>query len=114
VSRQRYVIEGTWSGYTSRQQRTVHCEVTTDEKLVRKIEKIHGIRYTDGTMLYLSVRPCVYMERVTERKSYTGLIRDCARHNVWSVGELQKIEDAIKSARDPHRNDLAEFAGGVE
>ncbi len=92
MSKQRFVIEGEWSGYRSSQQKVVHREVTTDAALVKKIEGAYAISYTDGTCLVLSVRPCTPREVVKNQKnSYGKLIRDCARYDVWSVDELVKV-----------------------
>lgn len=86
----RFVIEGTWSGYTSSQSRVVHRQVYSDKKLRAWAEKTSGIRYTDGTMLFLSVRDCKPRERVEEKKGYTRLINDCFRQGVSSVADLKE------------------------
>ncbi len=92
MSRTRYVIEGTWSGYTSRQSRIVHREVTTWENKARKIEAgCPGIRFTDGTWLYLTVRIARPREVVKPIHGYGSLIESCVRHGVWSVDELMKV-----------------------
>lgn len=51
-------------------------------------EKTHGIQYTDGTMLYLSVRDCKPREKVAEIRGYSNLIEDCALKDVCSVEAL--------------------------
>ena len=86
----RFVIEGEWSGYRSDQQRVVHRTVHAgSEKRLREwCEAHHGILYTDGTMLYLSVRDCKPRERVQEKHGYDSLIRDCVDQNVTSVAAL--------------------------
>lgn len=88
----RFVIEGEWSGYRSSQQRVVHRQVYPGgrNKLREWAEKTHGIRYTDGTMLYLTVRDCKPRERVKEIRGYTSLIEDCFHNQVSSVAELQQ------------------------
>lgn len=89
MAKQRYVIEGEWTGYRSGQRRTVHREVTTDLKLVEWINKTYAIRYTDGTSLCLSAREARPRERVEAINGYTTLIRDCFYANVCSVAELR-------------------------
>lgn len=84
----RYVIEGEWSGYTSSQQRIVHCHVTKNGQLVEWVQKTYCIRYTDGTTLNLSARLCKPRERVKENPSYLELIEECFRAGVSSVAEL--------------------------
>ena len=89
MSRQ-FVIEGEWSGYNSSQARVVHRTVhkAAFKKLRAWAEKTHGIRYTDGTMLYITVRDTKPRERVVEIHGYDSLIADCAHHDVASVDAL--------------------------
>jgi hypothetical protein len=86
----RFVIEGTWTGYTSAQQRVCHREVTTDKKLVDRLLQLHKIVYTDGTSLLIHVRPTAPRERIKEILGYSSLIRDAAKRdgNVVFVSEL--------------------------
>ncbi|WP_316176278.1 hypothetical protein [Bradyrhizobium sp. SZCCHNRI1073] len=79
MSRQRYVLEGEWSGYVSRQRRVVHREVVTDRKRVERLRQMYCIRYTDGTALLLTLREAEPRERVQEIKGYSSLIRECER-----------------------------------
>lgn len=69
----RYVLEGEWSGYRSSQQRVVHREVITEARA--KKFQLHSIRYTDGTILYIHVRPAAYREKVVPLNGYGSLIR---------------------------------------
>lgn len=87
----RFVIEGEWSGYRSSQQRIVHRQVYPGgrKKFREWAEKVGGIRYTDGTMLYLTARDCKPRERVKEIRGYTSLIEDCFYKQVSSVAELK-------------------------
>lgn len=79
---QRYVLEGEWSGYRSSQQRVVHRAVTKHPK---RYEHLREIVYTDGTKLWVSMRPCLPREKVQEIKGYTSLIDQAARKGVRSV-----------------------------
>lgn len=91
-TKQRYVIEGTWSGYVARQSRIVHREITDDAKLVAWAGNT-AIRYTDGTFLMLSVRKALPRERIEKRVGgYTSLIRECFRYNVRDVAQLEKAQ----------------------
>lgn len=106
MSKTRWLIEGEWSGYQSSQQRIVHREITDNEKLARAIEKQYGIRYSDGTMLFLRVREMRKGERAQDlRNSYGALIRDCFRHNCWSVDDLMKMEKAAREARNSQKGE---------
>jgi hypothetical protein len=85
----RHVIEGEWSGYTSKQQHIVHREVTRSRSLIEWVKETYAISYTDGTSLFLHVRPCKPREKVREVLGYTSLIRDCFYYGVSSVDDLQ-------------------------
>ena len=89
MSKQRYVIEGEWSGYRSSQRRVVHRTVHTDSVLRSWAEKTRAIYYTDGTSLDLSVRVLQPRERVQEKHGYDDLIRDCYTQGVSSVSALK-------------------------
>lgn len=93
AKRKRFIIEGTWSGYTSSQSRVVHRTVHSPswKKLRAWADAAHGICYTDGTMLYLTVRDCKPRERVHQIKGYDSLIMDCYYANVNSVAALQRV-----------------------
>ena len=88
----RFIIEGEWSGYVSRQRRIVHRTVHSKafKKLRAWIEKTHAIFYTDGTSLSLIVRDCKPRERISEIHGYDSLIKDCQFYDVNSVEELHK------------------------
>jgi hypothetical protein len=75
---QRYVLEGQWSGYVERQRKIVHREVIGVRRAER-LKKVKQIRYTDGTLLLLSVRPALHGEHVKEMAGYGGLIADAER-----------------------------------
>lgn len=94
----RYVIEGAWSGYTSKQQRIVHRTVHSSafKKLRAWAEKVYAIRYTDGTALILSVRDAKPRERVAEIKGYASIIHDCAHYGVDSVAGLDSARNAAR------------------
>lgn len=95
-----YVIEGTWSGYTSAQQRVAHRTVEyLTEAQAAAIPRF--IRYTDGTSLCVLVRRAAPRERVEKIDNYTRLIFQCARYGVSSVDLLGQAEcaHAFDSAR---------------
>lgn len=90
MSKQRYVIEGVWSGYNSSQSRVVHREVTDRQKLAEWVRDTGMISYTDGTCLWLSVREAKPRERVKQIHGYTLLLRECFYANVSSVAALPR------------------------
>lgn len=83
----RYVVEGTWTGYVSRQCRVVHREVVTARRASR-LRRLHKIIYTDGTALIVDVREADYRERVQEKHQYDDLLLEAERSglNVFCVG----------------------------
>ena len=80
--RQRFVLEGEWTGYHSGQARVVHRTVERHDRFPS------AIRYTDGTCLLLTVRPAKPRERVSEIHGYDSLIRECVAKGVDSVAAL--------------------------
>lgn len=85
----RWIIEGEWSGYVSRQRRVVHREVVTESK-AKAAEAIGFIRYTDGTALVLSVRAAKPRERVEQIRSYSSLIDQCIRAGHGDVARMAR------------------------
>ena len=88
----RFVIEGTWSGYTSSQSCVVHRTVHSIswKKLRAWATATHAIQFRDGTCLYLSVRDALPRERILELTAYKSLIMDCAHYGVSSVDDLPR------------------------
>ena len=95
MKRARFVVEGTWSGYYSRQQRIVHRTVHSGsyKKFRAWAENVRGIRFKDGTMLYITVRDAKPRERVQQINGYSGLISNCRSYGVDSVQALQLAEN---------------------
>jgi hypothetical protein len=91
----RFILEGTWTGYVSRQSRVVHREVLT-EKRAESLKGLHKIVYTDGTALLISIREAGHREKIVPVNSYGELIRDAERHggNVVMVADLCEKESA--------------------
>jgi len=90
----RYVIEGEWSGYTSSQQRVCHRRVTEKQYVADWIKETPCIRFTDGTSLYLTVRPCTFREKVKEIRGYDSLLDDC---RYYKCNDVSKLADAKKA-----------------
>ena len=84
----RYVLEGTWRGYRSSQDRVVHREVVTSKSFLEWLHKTFCIRYGDGTTLELRTREAKPRERVQAINGYGSLIRDCFYHKVTAVDDL--------------------------
>lgn len=101
MSAGRFVIEGTWLGYRSGQDRIVHRTVhKASEKGIRAwAEKTHSITYTDGTRLLIDVRDCKPRERVEEKRGYARLICDCVFYDASTVQEVIDAQQAAKAAR---------------
>ena len=89
AKKERYVVEGVWSGYVSAQSRVVHRTVETRD-FAEKVMALGSILYTDGTSLWLSAKPIPKGERVKESNQYGSLIRDCVQQGVNRVSELAR------------------------
>lgn len=91
----RFILEGTWTGYVSRQSRVVHREVVS-AKRAERLKKLHKIVYTDGTALLIFVREAEPRERVETSLSYRELINEAERSGktVFTVGVDDKTEAA--------------------
>lgn len=87
----RFVLEGTWTGYTSAQSRVCHSEVIA-AKRAERLRKLHKIVYTDGTSLLINVREAEYREKVVTNHQYNDLIRSAERHG-GSVVKVVELND---------------------
>ena len=96
----RYVIEGTWSGYHG--PRVCHRIVTRRTARIEHFRKVAAIRFTDGTCLYLDVRPATHGERVAELHGYDKLLDDVYYLGLTghvSVEQVQKADEARRADR---------------
>lgn len=85
----RYEITGEWSGYRSSQRRIAHREYTRNKEFAEKVKELGFIRFTDGTMLYLTVREMGKGERKQpEKPAFRALIRECIEKRKRSVADL--------------------------
>lgn len=83
-----YMIEGTWRGYTSNQDRVVHRHYVSRQSEADAIRAIgYAIYFTDGTALILRVTE-VRRRKEAEKLGYKELIDDCVRYKVDSVATL--------------------------
>ena len=84
-----YEITGTWTGYTSSQQRVAHREYNTDTERAEWCKDHYQIRYTDGTGLILNVREITGKDQIqATQDGYGKLISSCVRHDVSAVADL--------------------------
>lgn len=92
----RFIIEGTWSGYKSSQQKVVHRKVYLASYKKRRswAENTFSIPFSDGTVLMINVRDCTPRERVEEILGYTKLIDDAF------YASLTTLEGEIKRKRN--------------
>ena len=78
MKRERYVIEGIWSGYTSSQSRVCH-RMILKSKDVEPYKKLNFIRFTDNTYLRIIVRKCLPREKISIINGYSKLIAECLK-----------------------------------
>lgn len=85
----RYVLEATWSGYSSNQRRLCHCmEITRP----RAYEGLHQINFTDGTAMYVNIRPCKFREKVISIHGYDSVFRDLAYNPLCKQGSVNIMD----------------------
>ena len=90
----RYIIEGTWTGYNTSQERVCHREVykthrrVTTSPFLEAIRRLHAIKFTDNTLLLLSVREAKPREKVQEIHGYTSLIRKAVQSGQTDVRNM--------------------------
>ena len=95
----RFILEGEWSGYHSRQRHVVHRTVISKKRLDKINEqKLSCIRYTDGTSLSLRTFAAKPRERVSEIHGYDQLIEDCIFQKCSSVDELIEKRKEVAGA----------------
>ena len=85
---ERYLLEGTWSGFRPTQRHVVHREVVRSPQRIARLRGLQSIVYDDGTTLTLTLRPMLYRESVHEISSYASLIRDAETRGVAVVHVL--------------------------
>ena len=95
----RWVLEGVWSGYSSSQRQVCHRQVTTSKRYADRWKTLHGIEYTDGTILTLTVRQARPREKIQVNLSYETLISDCIHEGLVPWGSVEKLS-AIRKARE--------------
>lgn len=86
----RFILEGTWTGYTSSQSRICHREVISSKRADR-LKTLHKVVYTDGTSLIIHIREAGFREKIVPNHSYRELICDAERHG----GSVVKVADLL-------------------
>jgi hypothetical protein len=85
---ERFLLEGTWSGYRAKQRRVVHREAV-DKAFIDSL-KLRTIIFSDDTTLTITTRPMAPRERVMPMRPYFALIRE-ARDLDLEVVEVVKM-----------------------
>jgi hypothetical protein len=86
----KYVLEGSWSGYSGNQSRVCHRSLISAKEKAERVSKLGAISFTDGTWLYLSVRRKLPHEKIGLYGNYSELIDECLAYGVSSVQELHE------------------------
>jgi hypothetical protein len=85
----RYVVEGLWSGYSGT-GRVCHRIVTTTPKWFSGIKEV---RFTDGTRMSMSIRPCAPRERVNEIHGYDWLLDKIRVQRLTGSVHVDQVKD---------------------
>ena len=91
MSRKRFIVECTWSGYRASQAHIVHRTVIADY-VAKRLGKVHTIGFTDGTTMSVSVRPCNLREKVQEIKGYVWLLDKIAWADKEGYVSVMEVE----------------------
>lgn len=87
----QYILEGTWSGYTSDQSHIVHREILTSKSAAKKWEGINQIRFTDGTFLFINVRLVKSREKVVQVPGYSLLMSQVLISGLKGTVDIEKL-----------------------
>jgi len=94
MARKRFVVEATWSGYTSGQQHVCHRTVET---LFRAgYEALRSHTFVDGTYMLISVRDAKPRERIERKNGYGALLLDLAMHEWSKLKAAQSAKETTK------------------
>ena len=85
----RYVLEATWRGYRSSQDRPCHRMVITRPKAY---EGLRQINFTDGTAMYVSIRPCKFREKVEPIHGYDETFRNLSYNPLCKQGSVNIMD----------------------
>ena len=85
----RYVLEATWRGYRSNQDRPCHREVITKPEAY---EGLALINFTDGTLMRVSIRPCKPREKVLLIHGYDTIFRNLKNNPLCKRGAIDIMD----------------------
>lgn len=104
----RWILEGTWSGYRSGQERVCHRRILKSKQSVEFWESIHAVVFTDGTTMTMQIRECKPREKVTEIHGYDSLLWEfkskgmtgyCYVSKLAKTKEEKAASDAVSEVR---------------
>lgn len=86
----RYVLEANWHGYRSSQDHAVHREVISPKK-AEMMRDLVGVRFTDGTTMYVTVREAKYREKVSPIIGYREVLDSCYYNKRKGVVNVMEV-----------------------
>lgn len=89
----RYVLEATWNGYRSGQERVCHREIITTS-LPALYKRVTWVPFSDGTGMSITFRKALPREKVQQNLSYREMINDAvfAGQTHESIKALRKAQ----------------------
>jgi len=105
-SQKRFVLEGTWGGYYSHQSHVCYRRVIRGN-MVKRYSRVTSILFSDNTALYLSIRPCSPREKVTQLRSYDGLVDDAVYSERTGFVRQTDLEADRKARIEASRREVA-------
>jgi len=87
MAKKRWIIEGTWTGYTAGQRRVIHRAVTTDPDRY----KVTYVEFSDNTGLAITKRECRLRERVKEMHTYDRVLNKCIAMELSGIVTIDRL-----------------------
>jgi hypothetical protein len=96
----RWILEGTWSGYRSGQERVCHRRILKSMKSVEFWEPIHAVVFTDNTTMTMRIREAKPREKVEEIKGYDALLMDFKIAGMTGYCYVRDLENVKKQGKE--------------
>jgi len=105
-SQKRFVLEGTWGGYSSNQVHVCYRRVIHGN-MVKRYSRVTSVIFSDGTNLYLNIRPRVPREKVVQLRSYDNLVDDAVYSERTGFVQQTDLEADHKARIEASRREVA-------
>lgn len=76
----KFIVECTWSGYKPGNEKVCHRSLIPVAQAVA-LQRLHAVRFTDGTYMTVTVRRRLKNEPVVEIRRYDKVLEEAWRKN---------------------------------